>query len=112
MTMLIFKKLGIWITVLGLLFGLMSSSQAAMIGTAETLAETNRAHLVTMLERDDVQTQMIAMGVDPDASLARVNQMTDKEVSQLNGQIDQLVAAAGVSNVELLLIIIVLILIL
>lgn len=110
--MKVLKKTGIWLSILGILFMQMSTAQAAMTGTSETIAESNRAQLVTLLERKDVQTQMIAMGVNPDASLARVSQMTDAEVAQLNGQIDKLVAGAGVSTVQLLLIIILVILVL
>lgn len=109
--MKVLRKTGIWLSILGLLLMQMTSAQAAMVGTSETIAESNRTQLVTLLEREDVQAQMVAMGVDPDASLARINQMTDAEVAQLNGQIDKLVAGAGVSTVQLLLIIILVILV-
>jgi len=59
-----------------------------------------------MLERDDVQQQLVEMGVDPNSAIARVEQMTDEEVLQMNEQIAQLPAGAGVSTIELLLIII------
>ncbi len=89
----------------------MAAAQAAMTGTAETLSDSRRTQLVNMLERKDVQQQLIARGVDPGASLARVNEMTDAELLQLSGHIDELTAGAGVSTVELLLIIIILILV-
>jgi len=110
--MSILKQSGIWVTILSLLFAFISPSQAAMIDNSEAITESNRAQLVSLLEREDVQAQMVAMGVDPDASLARVDQMTNQEVTQLNGQINQLIAGAGVSTVELLLIIILVVLIL
>jgi hypothetical protein len=52
------------------------------------------------------------MGIDPLTAKARVSQMTDEEVAQLNGRIAELPAGAGVSTTHLLLIIIIIILIL
>lgn len=110
--MLILKKSAVWLSILGLLLIHMATAQAEVIGTAEVLSDSKRTQLVNILERKDVQQQLIEHGVDPIASLARVNEMTDEELVQLNGHIDELIVGAGVSTVELLLIIILLILIL
>jgi len=110
--MLILKKSAVWLSILGLLLIHMATAQAEVVGTAEVLSDSKRTQLVNMLERKDVQQQLIEHGVDPIASLARVNEMTDEELVQLNGHIDELIVGAGVSTVELLLIIILLILIL
>ncbi len=105
------KKVVQLITLLGFLATYFSPVQAAMVSTESALDEADRIQLVTMLEREDVQQQLVEMGVDPTDALARVEQMTDKEVVELNGQIAQLPAGAGVSTIELLLIIILLILV-
>lgn len=105
------RKAAQLISLLALLVIYLSPAQAAMISTESALGEVDRAQLVTMLEREEIQQQLVEMGVDPADALARVEQMTDKEVVVLNGQIAQLPAGAGVSTVELLLIIILLILI-
>ena len=110
--MLILKKSATCISILSLFLMHMATAQAAIIGNADVLSDSERTQLINLLERKDVQQQLIEHGVDPEASLARVNQMTHEEIAQLNGRIDKLTAGAGVSTVELLLIIIILVLIL
>lgn len=106
------KKAGIWLSILGILFIQMGSAQAAMVSTSEIVKQLDRTQIVSVLEREDVQQQLTGMGVDPVAALARVDQMTDQEIAQLNGHLSELTAGAGVSTVELLLIIILVIIIL
>ncbi|MDH5784622.1 MAG: PA2779 family protein [Chromatiales bacterium] len=110
--MTIVKKMGWLLSMLGMVFLALSPVQAAMVSTDDAMAGPQRQQLVEMLERQDVQQQLVAMGVDPANALARVDQMTVEELVQLNGQIEQLPAGAGVGTLELLLIIIILILIL
>jgi len=62
------------------------------------------------LQNRRVQQQLIQLGVDPVAAIDRVNQMTEVEIARMQGKIDQLPAGAGLSTVDLLLIIILLIL--
>jgi len=103
-----------WIVLLGLLCMIIqiSSAQAEMIGTGEVLQSAERTKMVQTLQRKDVQKQLIDMGVDPVSAIARVNQMSDAEIAKINGQLAELPAGAGVSTVDLLLIIIILILVL
>ena len=111
-TMSLLKKSGIWLSMLGILFIQMTSAQAAMVGTPEILSQSERIQLVNMLEREDVQQQLIELGVDPKSSLARVNQMTNEELIQLNGHLSELPVGAGISTVDLLLVIILILLLL
>ena len=104
------NTLSIFLAGLAMLF--MTSAQAAMVTTSDVLTESNRAILHKNLERKDVQQQLIQMGVDPEMAIKRIDNMTDQEIAKINGQLDALPAGAGVSNVELLLIIIILILVL
>jgi hypothetical protein len=90
----------------------MSSAQAAMVGTSDILPDTTRTELLDTLQRKDVQQQLTEMGVDPDNAIKRVDSMTNEEIAKLSSQIETLPAGSGVSNVELLLIIIILILVL
>jgi hypothetical protein len=102
------KKLGL-VTTLWLI---MIPAQAAMVGTAELLTTTpGRTELVNALQNQQVQQQLIKRGVDPGAAMNRVNQMTEVEITSLQGKIDQLPAGAGLSTVELLLIILLIVLI-
>ncbi len=104
------SKSGLLVSLLGMFFMLFAPVQAEMVSTYEVLHQRERAQLVDMLEREDVQEQLIAQGVDPASALTRVYQMTDDEVAQLNGQISELPVGAGIGTVPLLLIIIIIIL--
>lgn len=85
---------------------------AAMVATPQFNAEPERARLVeNIAKRDHVEQQLIRLGVDPADAIERVNQMTDQQISSLQGQISELPAGAGVSTTNLLLIIILVILI-
>jgi hypothetical protein len=81
-------------------FGLLALSlhlpaaHAGMIGTEAVVnaaqVQQDRERLRSTLNRDDVQAQLIARGVDPAQVQARVDSLTDQEVQSLSGKIDQL----------------------
>lgn len=83
-------------------FGLLALSlhlpaaQAGMIGTEAVVnaaqAQQDRERLRSALNRDDVQAQLIARGVDPAQVQARVDSLTDQEVQTLAKNMDQLPA--------------------
>lgn len=100
------------LSLLGAMMIQMSPALAGMVGTSEILQPSDQVQIVNMLEREDVQLQLIELGVDPASAQARVSQLTNAEVSQINGRLAELPAGAGVGTVELLLIIIILILLL
>jgi len=90
-----------------------STAFAAMVATPQLIAEPERAQLVrNIAERQHVEQQLVKLGVDPIEASERVKQMTDQQISSLQGQIAELPAGAGVSTTNLLLIVIVLILLL
>ena len=71
-------------------------AQAGMVTTdrvldAAALAEA-RENVVDFFARDDVRQQMEALGVDPDNAATRAASMTDAEIMQIAGQLDQLPA--------------------
>ena len=72
------------------LAGLSLPVRAGMLPTDASNPE--RARVLTVLERSDVQAQLQANGVNPADVKARVAAMTDDEVGQLAGQIDSLPA--------------------
>lgn len=80
--------------------------QAAMIGTDTLLQQEqskfDREQLVQMLERDEVQQQLVALGVDVGDAKMRVAQMTDSEVQQLNNQLGELPAGGDVLGLAVL----------
>lgn len=71
-------------------------AQAGMVTTdqildAAAVAQT-REKVVEFLAREDVRQQMETLGVDPDDASARAASMTDAEVMQIAGQLEQLPA--------------------
>lgn len=108
--MLFRKKSAILLSLLSMMI-LMSSAHAELVTIDKAFHSSKQNQTVQATEREDVQQQLIKLGVDPDSAKERVNLMTDAEVSEINGRLDELPAGAGVSTVDLLLIIIIILLI-
>jgi hypothetical protein len=74
------------------------SAWAGMIGTQQALtagsAQADRLVVQDVLSRSELQSQLKAMGVEPDAVRDRVAAMTDDEVRTLAGNL-QTVPAGG-----------------
>ena len=74
----------------------LPAAHAGMIGTEAVVnaaqVQQDRERLRDVFNRDDVQAQLLARGVDPAQVQARVDSLTDQEVQSLSGKIDQLPA--------------------
>jgi hypothetical protein len=72
----------------------VSSVFAAMVGTEDILANRYasdaRDQVRSFLDRQDVQSQLTARGIDPAEAKARVDSLSDSEVMQIADTIDQL----------------------
>src|SRR2546423_9564812 len=70
-------------------------AQASMLGTEQAVqstAQMDRAHVLGMLEREDVASQLQLYGIDPAQAKDRVAAMSDEEVPSLSQKIDALPA--------------------
>ncbi len=81
----------------------MPAGRAAIIGT-EAVATANqvqneRDHLNQLLARDDVESYLLAQGVEPASVQARVDSLTDAEVHALASRLDQYPAGEGFGTV-------------
>ena len=80
--------------------GVSTSAAAAVIGTRDALVLEQRGqHLAAVqaqLARDDVQQAMIRLGVDPAEAGMRVAALSEPELAQLQGQLDQLPAGGSI----------------
>ncbi|HEX6155613.1 MAG TPA: PA2779 family protein [Burkholderiales bacterium] len=72
-----------------------------MIGTGDLL---QRERIHEFLDRADVQAQLHARGVNPEAAKARVAAMTDAEAAELAARIDEL-PAGGIGIIGAILIV-------
>src|SRR5512133_3104737 len=89
--------------------GLPFSAQARIVATEEITApavtstqstqSTSRATVNQFLARDEVRQAMLGQGVSSQAALERVAAMSDSEVAQLAGRIDQAPAGGDVLGI-------------
>ena len=93
-----------------MLFAQIPMAQAAMIGTPEIIAEhqqqVDRQQLLTMLEDQDVQKKLVAMGVERDQVEQRIKSLTPAELAQFNQQLDRAPAGAGAVGIIVLFLVI------
>ena len=77
----------------------VQSAYAGMIGTNQVIstasAQADRAHVLNVMGRAEVSSQLQSMGIDPQAAKDRVAAMTDQEVHSLAGQLETLPAGAN-----------------
>jgi len=103
------RLLGIFLLSLGVA---MPQARAGMIGTDDAVQpKAERERVKAMLERPEVARELQKMGIVPEAAAARVDAMSDGEVISLAGRIDSLPAGGVLTNQELLIIILVVILV-
>ncbi len=65
------------------------SAEQAMAAQAGEQAVQERLAVTQWLQRDDVATEMVRLGVDPEQALSRVAALSDAEISRLYGHVDQ-----------------------
>ena len=74
----------------------LGAAKAALVSTEHMLAQgdrqADRARVLSFLERAEVREQIVALGVDPDEAAARVRALSDAQVREIAGQLDQLPA--------------------
>lgn len=74
----------------------IGAARAGLVTTEQVVeqrtAATDRERLAAILLRDDVRQQMEALGVDRDEAVARLASLSDQEVQQIAGRIDELPA--------------------
>jgi len=73
---------------------------AAMVPTEATInkltAQDARDHLKTLISRNDIKNALISQGINPAEAKVRVDSLSDSEVIELAGKIEQLPAGGGV----------------
>jgi len=81
----------------------VGTAQAAVIGNAEHFAQQDRseqlAHIDSVLARDIVQEQLVAMGVSHADAMERIGALSNAELQQLAQSLDTLPVGAGALSV-------------
>jgi hypothetical protein len=74
----------------------IGAAHAGLVTTDQLLeqrtAAAERERLAAILLRDDVRQQMEALGVDRNEAIARLASLSDQEVQQIAGKLDELPA--------------------
>lgn len=87
------------------LTGFVPVSQASIVTTQALMQAENsnaeRERVRAMFQRDDIKSALTERGVDAEQALARVDSLTDAEVRELAGKMDQLPAGAGALEIVL-----------
>ncbi len=90
-------------------------ANAAMVATDQVVAEASqandRARVMDFMAREEVRQQLETLGIDPDEAAQRALSLSDAEVQQIAGQLDQLPAgrdAVGVVIAAILIVLLVL----
>lgn len=80
--------------------GFTVPAMATVIDTPHALSLNARQERISsvqaQLARDDVRQGLIKLGVDPDQAIARVSALSDEELAQLQGRLDNLPAGGDV----------------
>lgn len=76
--------------------GLPLPASADIVTTDQIYASSERERVRSFMEREDVRSQLQSFGVDADAAKARVDALSDREVKELAGRLDELPAGAGI----------------
>jgi hypothetical protein len=78
----------------------VTMAQAEMLGTDAAISKytalNNRSVLMDELQREDIQAEMIAMGVDPAEAEARLAALSDAEFSTILAQMENDSAGADI----------------
>jgi hypothetical protein len=78
----------------------IGAARAGLVATEQVVEEeaaaSDRQRLIAILVRDDVRRQMEALGVDRDEAIARLASLSDQEIQQIAGRIDELPAGQSV----------------
>ena len=114
---MIFVKrfLSAFLAVSILFTGSIQTVQAAMITTEQVAGSAfsaagndDRSRIVAALSREDVQTALVARGIDPAQAQSRVAAMTDEEASVVASQLDTAPAGGIIGAIVLIFLVLLL----
>lgn len=98
------RKAGIYALILQLVIATFPpTALAALVQTPDAMAAEERSASLQQfneaLAREDVQQQLLQLGIDPGAARQRIAALTDAEITRLQNHLDTLPAGAGVLEV-------------
>ncbi len=77
-------------------------AEAAMVTTDQMIDDTtapdDRARVMNFMAREDVRREFETLGIDPDEAARRTAALSDDEIRQIAGRLDELPAGQGWNN--------------
>ena len=108
------SKLFIYLLIISFAFVQISPAFAGIVGTDSFLSEQtlqqDRENLRDIMSRDEVRSMLEMNGLTVEEAQARVDSLTDAEVSQMAKKFDELPAAGDAAVVILIIALVVLVL--
>ena len=96
------------VSALLMLFTQIAPLQAALVDNGTLMSNITRASLIESLDRTEVLSLLVSMGVDKDAATIRIKTMNETELARLQREFQQLPAGAGgVETVAILFLILI-----
>lgn len=96
--MTLFKRALSMVLSISLIGFSLGAAQASIVSNQQAIhqssQESEKQALIQTINREDVQQQLLSMGVDSADIESRINHMTDAEIAQLNQQMADLPAGA------------------
>ncbi len=83
------------VSALLMLFTQIAPLQAALVDNGALMSNITRASLIESLDRTEVLSLLVSMGVDKDAATIRIQTMNENELARLQQEFRQLPAGAG-----------------
>ena len=83
------------VSALLMLFTQIAPLQAALVDNGTLMSNITRASLIESLDRTEVLSLLVSMGVDKDAATIRIQTMNENELARLQQEFQQLPAGAG-----------------
>ncbi len=83
------------VSALLMLFTQIAPLQAALVDNGALMSNITRASLIESLDRTEVLSLLVSMGVDKDAATIRIQTMNENELTRLQQEFRQLPAGAG-----------------
>ncbi len=84
----------------------MNLAQAAMVTTDQVIEDStaadDRARVMDFMAREDVRQELQALGVDPDEAARRATTLSDDEIRQIAGRLDELPAGQEEGVIQVL----------
>jgi hypothetical protein len=83
------------VSALLILFTQIAPLQAALVDNGTLMNNITRANLIESLDRTEVLSLLVSMGVDKDAATIRIQTMNENELARLQQEFQLLPAGAG-----------------